>query len=136
MNKILSAAAAAVVVIATIITVLAVIAEPTRAQIAGLGVLVIAELYAFGVVFYARWSRRGDANNFIPAVLAAIAPLIVSVVVLTVSPNTIVTTVLHVIAWAIALIALFVSLAANHVEATRGEDAPDARDLTAKPGKA
>jgi len=134
-TRIYLAAAAAIVVIATIIITLVVIGEPTEAQVGALVALVIAQVYAFGVLILAASVRRGDSNNFIPAILATIPPLLVGIIVLAASLDSTVTVILQVIAWAIALIALLVSFAVNRAEASQAESAPGKPDFSARPGK-
>lgn len=121
MKKLYPSAAAVIVVVATIIITLSLIADPTRGQLGALAIVVIAQLYGFGVVFYATWVRRGDRNNFLPAVVAAGLPLIASIVILAVQPVFSITIVSQVLAWAIALIALLISLSANKAEAEQAE---------------
>jgi len=135
-SRIYLAAAAAAVVIATVIITFVVLGEPTEAQLGSLVALVVAEVYAFGVLLFAASVRRGDSNNFIPAILAAIPPLLVGVIVLAAPLDSTVALILQVIGWAIAIIALLVSFAVNRAEASQAEAAPSKPDFSAKRGKA
>jgi hypothetical protein len=134
-TRIYLGAAAAIVVIATVIITLVVLGEPTEAQAGALVALVIAQVYTFGVLFLAASVRKGDSNNFIPAILATIPILIVGIIVLATSLDPTVAVILQVIGWAIALIAFLVSFAVNRAEASQAESAPGKPDFNARPGK-
>jgi len=125
MKRIFLYAAAGVVVVATIVLALVLFHEPTAKNYLALAGLVVAELYLFGLVFYASAVKEGDSNNFLPAIVAAVPALLVSVVVVATDLNRIVIAVLEIVAWAIALVGLFLSLAHNKDEAEKASQVPD-----------
>ncbi|SJM67218.1 hypothetical protein [Gulosibacter sp. 10] len=128
MRKVLLAACALVVVGATVAVALLLVPDAPGAFIGALAGLVIAEIYAAVLLLVFMETRTGDANNFIPAVLGAVAPLVISLVVLLVGGLLGVwQIVLLVLAWAAAVVLLLLSLAANHAETKQARLAEEAR---------
>lgn len=135
MRKALALAVPAIVVIATVVLALVLFKQPTTKDYLALVGLVIAELYIAGITHIGFSVKEGDSNNFLPALVATIPVLIVSIIVIATSPGRVVIAVLEIIGWAIALIGLTVSWRANLREADNAKNA-SADPLHITPGKA
>jgi len=123
-------AACALIVIAATVAIALLVAggAPSGTYIAALVSLVIAEVYAAGVLFVFTETRSGDANNFLPAILGALVPAAVSIVVLLAHAVTGVwAIVLLIIAWVIAIILLLVAFSMNRAEAQQAQQQREAQ---------
>lgn len=135
-TRVLTAGVAAVVVIVTIALALLLPHEPSARYGWALAGLVVSEVWIVTVVLAGSWIRRGDALNFLPATLAALPVLVISVIGLAVDLGPILGTLLYVVGWAAAVVMLLVSIAWNTREARRAVAVPKEPDFTITHGSA
>lgn len=135
MSRGLVIAAAAVVIGATVVLALVIPPEPTQRYLWALVGLVLAQLWCFAVPVGASWSSRVDALDAIPAVLASIPVLVISVIGLVLDPGPVLATILYVIGWSIAIVSLLLVLGHSARTAARTDD-PAGADFTIKRGSA
>jgi hypothetical protein len=123
-------AVAGVVVVATVLLMVFLVAAPGVGDYVALAGLIVAELYLARIVLFAADLEEGDSNNYLPATAAALLPVVVGILVLVLRMSSVLIAVMEVIAWALALIFLFLSVAHNREEADHQIGGLGSFDLT------